>query len=686
VAPADDGAELTEQATVTCNDRAQPFGGGDGTVGSPFLVCAADQLVHLGDAPTQAHYRLARDIDLTGTPIRSITRFVGVLDGAGRTIKGLFADGTNGQGAWIGEQRGHIKNLRITGAHIDGVALLAARNFGVVESSDFEGDVVGASTWGAGGVVAQNLGLVSNVRVNGNIAGTSSVGGVVGTNTGLGRVVHSFFDGTVTGGSRYIGGIAGVNEGVLLDVHAKGSVLTTGAVGLGAGGIAGWQGGVIDVASADVTTYTYDSAGGLVGRAKGGKLSRAFAKGKVHAHEAAGGIVGLVEFGAAIEDAYALVDVTVDHSGAKAFGDYCARCFFHGTVAGAAVSDVSPGPAGADLADPATFAAFGDAWDVGATGSLGRPRLAWEASPPGAPPIDFVAVQLSVYNPSRPPKTLVFRETATQIERQGAFGRAAGSPWIHAVVYVPPGEHTYAVNKRDDGFWGGYWCDMTTSPSSGPWTATRTMTVGTTAIHDQSLWIRCPEYSGDDWPEHPGPGQYMSALSQGAPLLYDDAEGTTVPWELIGLWRRVTSTPCVSPSAASGVGAFYYGDPNGCYYYPNVGSVGIAWMTSPPIAGVVEGSTIEFDSYRDFGENDETAVVVFPQGAERQVDNDYFQKKVWSRRGPHANDRGWEHVTIRLPRAWFYGLPVRFRFAVKTYGPYHHDRKGWLVDNVKITR
>ena len=103
-ASVDDDPATTESAVGTCNASAQPFGGGNGTVGSPFLLCAPDQLVHLGDAPTQAHYRLARDIDVRGAPIRSITRFVGVLDGAGHAVTGLLADGTGSQGAWIGEQ------------------------------------------------------------------------------------------------------------------------------------------------------------------------------------------------------------------------------------------------------------------------------------------------------------------------------------------------------------------------------------------------------------------------------------------------------------------------------------------------------------------------------------------------------------------------------------------------------
>ena len=75
----DDDVGATEQATVTCNASALPFGGGDGTAASPYLLCAPDQLVHLGDSPSQAYYRLTKNIDLTTTPVRSISRFVGVL-------------------------------------------------------------------------------------------------------------------------------------------------------------------------------------------------------------------------------------------------------------------------------------------------------------------------------------------------------------------------------------------------------------------------------------------------------------------------------------------------------------------------------------------------------------------------------------------------------------------------------
>ncbi|MDB5216736.1 MAG: hypothetical protein JWO86_4663, partial [Myxococcaceae bacterium] len=253
--------------------------------------------------------------------------------------------------------------------------------------------------------------------------------------------------------------------------------------------------------------------------------------------------------------------------------------------------------------------------------------------------------------------------------------------------------YTYAASNSNDGFWGGSWCSMTTSPSQ-PWTSTtsRTMTVATTPIDDQSLWISCPSNGNADFPVHPGPGQFMSGLPQGTPLLQDDAEGTAVAWELSGLWHRVASTPCVTPSAAAGVGAFWYGDPNGCNYdhrptFSGTGSIGIGWMTSPALAGLQQGSTIEFDSYRDIGGRDETNVIIFPQGQGSHVNDDTFQTKVWARSGPVASDRGWEHVTITLPWAWYYGQPVQVRFAVETYEAFdHRDQKGWLVDNVKISR
>lgn len=218
------------------------------------------------------------------------------------------------------------------------------------------------------------------------------------------------------------------------------------------------------------------------------------------------------------------------------------------------------------------------------------------------------------------------------------------------------------------------------------------MTVATTPINDQSLWISCPSDGNPDFPVHPGPGQFTSGLPQGTPLLQDDAEGTAVPWELIGVWHRVTSSPCVTPSAAAGVGAFWYGDPNGCNcdHRPtsgNGGSIGIGWMTSPPLAGLQQGATIEFDSYRDIGGRDETNVIIFPQGQGSRVNDETFQTKVWGRTGPMASDRGWEHVTITLPWAWYYGQTVQVRFAVHTYEAFdHRDQKGWLVDNVKIRR
>jgi hypothetical protein len=689
---AEEEVSATAQTARTCDRTARPFGGGDGSALSPFLLCAPAHLDHLGDAPTTAFYRLASDLDLRDTAVRGITRFVGVLDGDGRTIAGLVADGTATQGAWIAEQRGHVRNLRITGAKIVGRALLAERNFGVIEASTFEGEVSTSGTASAGGIVAENLGLISDVRVTATVAGISAVGGVVGRNTALGRVIHAFFDGAVTGGSLFVGGIAGTNEGLLRDVHAKGRVAMGPAVGRGAGGIAGWLSGTVEIASADVSVHAENSAGGLVGRARGGTLSRAYARGSARANENAGGIVGLVEFGATFEDAYALVDVTVDHSGARAFGDKCVRCFFDGKVAGAyqrvrSLPDGQPGSTDAVLDRATSFPDFGPSWDLSRLAVDRRPRLIWEATPPGATKVDAVPVQISIFQPVRPPKTIVFVDQATGQQRHGAFGRAAGSPWIHAVVYLPPGDHAYSVTKGA----GGSWCSISTI-AAGRATTSRTIRVGGAPIVDQSTYVSCPPYSGDDWPDHPGAGQLLRAPARGLVLFADDGESDAIGWELIGLFRRTRGTPCLSPSAASGLGAFHYGDPNGCHYdhrpsTGSAGSVGIGWMTSPPIAGVSEGAKLVFQSYRDVGGRDATTVVIFPEGQGSRVGDQTFQKTVWSRTGPQPSDGRWERVEIPLPPAWFYGRPLQIRFAVETRDAFEHrGKRGWAIDDVTIVR
>ena len=80
---------------------------------------------------------------------------------------------------------------------------------------------------------------VRNLKVSGTVSGgTNYVGGIAGYN--MGKMEYVIFEGSVTGDGSYIGGVIGVNSGTLNFVSNKASVSGTNSTfGLAVGGITG---------------------------------------------------------------------------------------------------------------------------------------------------------------------------------------------------------------------------------------------------------------------------------------------------------------------------------------------------------------------------------------------------------------------------------------------------------------
>ncbi|RPJ36321.1 MAG: hypothetical protein EHM35_08295, partial [Planctomycetaceae bacterium] len=107
--------------TVTSTVDAQ-FGGGVGTVDTPYQIWTAEQMNAIGADRSlwNKHFRLMADIDMAECrdDYRVIgnyyERFTGSFDGSGRTIRNLTctkAPTWNGVGLFGGVERGQIKDL-----------------------------------------------------------------------------------------------------------------------------------------------------------------------------------------------------------------------------------------------------------------------------------------------------------------------------------------------------------------------------------------------------------------------------------------------------------------------------------------------------------------------------------------------------------------------------------------------
>jgi filamentous hemagglutinin family protein len=263
------------------------------------------------DAIASGFYALGRDIDASGASFDGPV--VSALDG---TLAGL----------------GHkVRNLTIMdpdGLRADamiGVAGATAtiRDIGLINANIFAGDYLARSGEGAAAaLVNENNGVIANASVEGGvIAGVGNVGGLVAINNGT--IVNSISDIEVNGRSA-IGGLVGVNGlfGSIIGSAAYGPIFAGAPLVFNAdlsislddslyiGGLVGLNGGLVTRSHADaaITTLNSSNVGGLVGDnvnigfgLPGGEISYSYATGWINAtwnsrltlgDTAIGGLVG----------------------------------------------------------------------------------------------------------------------------------------------------------------------------------------------------------------------------------------------------------------------------------------------------------------------------------------------------------------------------------------------------------
>lgn len=257
-----------------CDEEGAPFGGGDGSLGAPYLLCAPGHLeaVGVGQERLRRNYVLVRSIDMEGVadfePIGSAdTPFRGRFDGNERGISNLKIE--RGAQTHVGlfgavGRGGEVMDLRLDAVELKGA------------------DVVG-------GVAGANLGgELRGVAVEGEVKGLDVVGGVVGSNDG--GALQESYSLAVVEGRNTVGGLVGMNnEGEVRASYSAGEVEGErnigGAVGLNFDGL------VKD--SYSVVVVSGDSqVGGFVG-ANAGRVTNIYSAGAVVGSDGVGGLVGM---------------------------------------------------------------------------------------------------------------------------------------------------------------------------------------------------------------------------------------------------------------------------------------------------------------------------------------------------------------------------------------------------------
>ena len=128
-------------------------------------------------------------------------------------------------GTWEGN--GHtISGLALTGSDADVGLFDTIQQSGVIRDLTVVGQVTVSDGDNVGGIAGKNQGKILNCTFEGVVEGSGSVGGLVGINDTTGQIVNSCFRGTVTG-EHYVGGIAGQNTGSLVQCRNEGDINTT---------------------------------------------------------------------------------------------------------------------------------------------------------------------------------------------------------------------------------------------------------------------------------------------------------------------------------------------------------------------------------------------------------------------------------------------------------------------------
>ena len=307
--------------TVSAESTTE-FLGGDGTEESPYLISNKTHLNNVRNHRS-SHFKMVADITFTEAdfsvrgefyndgqgwqPIGTDggTPFIGVFDGNGHIIKGLYVNiqttDRNVYAGLFGYSRGMIKNLGMTD--------------GSVSSTSTSSYSYSYSYSYAGGIAGYNGGTISNCYNAGRVSASSSsssrsnAGGIAGYNGGTIRDCYNTGSvsatATSTSSSSHAGGIAGHNGGTISNCYNTGSVSSTASYSSSyVGGIAGYNGGTISncyntgsVSATATSTSSSSRAGGIAGyNGYDGTISNCYNTGSVSSSSSysyAGGIAGL---------------------------------------------------------------------------------------------------------------------------------------------------------------------------------------------------------------------------------------------------------------------------------------------------------------------------------------------------------------------------------------------------------
>ncbi|EKD51715.1 MAG: hypothetical protein ACD_62C00196G0001 [uncultured bacterium] len=362
-----DGANVTD-VVVLCEESIAPvcdgvpdgdFQSGTGTEDDPYLLCTPEQLNRIGTHYLTSSFRLAADIDMTGSDFTMIGNgrdqaFLGTFDGNHHTISNIILNlPDETYVGFISVLSGTVQNLGLTDIDIGGELIIGGLAGYTSADSTIDGSyatgVVTPTLGTAGGLVGINCGTITNAYAivdvicedcpllgglaggngadcdqssiidsyaKGDVTGTSLVGGLVGKSLVGTTITSSYASDNNVSGKDMVGGLVGQNDGTVSESHSSNAVTVAGDAGLGpCGGFVAENTGNITSSSSDSVV---NSAGWWLGQFVGdnnGNIEHSQALGSVTATVGTlfvGGLVGS-NWGL-VYDSFASADVNAPDS------------------------------------------------------------------------------------------------------------------------------------------------------------------------------------------------------------------------------------------------------------------------------------------------------------------------------------------------------------------------------------
>jgi len=262
------------------------YSGGSGTADDPYQIATAADLIALGETPDDydKHFILTADIDLDpNLPGGKVFDRAVIAPDTNDTWSDF--QGTSFTGVFDGKDH-TISHLTITGENHLGLFGKVGSGARILSLGLEEMEVNGAGGY-VGGLAGFNQGVVINCHSIGTVSGGIwAVGCLVGVNGG--NIIASHSSGTVTG-DYYVGGLVGANAGNITASYSSGTV-----AGGCAGGLVGTNCYDCDIDACYSTgAVTGDSEiGGLVGWNEG-RIGYSYSTGAVSGTgNHVGGLVG----------------------------------------------------------------------------------------------------------------------------------------------------------------------------------------------------------------------------------------------------------------------------------------------------------------------------------------------------------------------------------------------------------